>query len=369
MPDRRPHVLKMYDVVRTAHLERVLADDRREITILYRSRRYDFDDTIASQVTLERAGVTGAFLHAFRHDLDFIEVNEPLMVEGAGRGIAAVLGNRLRAALRRGPRARVVTYAIENRDPRLSMLHLPAKARLRTRLGSMLLPLQWGVLDRIAFGTDQSRELYTNRFRSRRPLSRTVPALPVARRDVEVDVVRDPILLFLGDLSERKGFPLLLRAWPDVSTTRPRAELIIVGRGAGTPDAKELASGDGAVTFIEDPPRSEVLRQLGRAKCLVLPSQPRTTWREQVGLPIVEGLAAGCAVVTTTQTGLADWLRAHGHHVVDESAGSRELAEVVATALDSARTPREIQSDLPVVDGRLAAEEWLLATDDGDVRP
>jgi glycosyltransferase involved in cell wall biosynthesis len=95
-----------------------------------------------------------------------------------------------------------------------------------------------------------------------------------------------------------------------------------------------------------------------------LASQPTAGWREQVGLPIVEGLAHGCRVVTTDQTGLAGWLREHadrGHRVVPAGGSGADLAAAVLAALTTPTGdgPGSVLADLPVRDGRLAADDWL----------
>jgi glycosyltransferase involved in cell wall biosynthesis len=89
----------------------------------------------------------------------------------------------------------------------------------------------------------------------------------------------------------------------------------------------------------------------------VLPSQPSATWREQVGLPIVEGLSYGCTIVTTTETGLAGWLSEHGHRVVAADADDGELAAAVAAAL--LNPVEDVVASLPDHDGRLAADAWM----------
>jgi glycosyltransferase involved in cell wall biosynthesis len=54
------------------------------------------------------------------------------------------------------------------------------------------------------------------------------------------------------------------------------------------------------------------VHELLRTSAVVaMPSVRRPGWREQIGLPLVEGLTHGCRVVTTAETGLADDLRDH----------------------------------------------------------
>jgi glycosyltransferase involved in cell wall biosynthesis len=101
----------------------------------------------------------------------------------------------------------------------------------------------------------------------------------------------------------------------------------------------------------------EVLRQ---SAVLVLLSQPIGGWREQIGLPILEGLSHGCEVVATSETGVADWLAARGHAVVPPGAGPEVVADRLDEALRRAPTRRGSLSDLPRTDQRLAADRWLM---------
>jgi glycosyltransferase involved in cell wall biosynthesis len=191
----------------------------------------------------------------------------------------------------------------------------------------------------------------------RQPVSALIEALPAPVGDA--DASRDHVILFLGDLSERKGFPDVVAVWPEVRQAAPHARLLVIGRGAGTDTAHALADVDENVTVLIDPPREEIARRLRSAKVLVLPSRRRPLWREQVGLPIVEGLANGCLVVTTTETGLAEWLSRHGHGVLPEAEVPSRLGAALVAAVTSPRSPAEVQADLPPTDGRQAAQEWM----------
>lgn len=349
----------MYDVARTAHFERALRSGVRT-TILFEVRRYDFDEQLAASVGARRAGLWGAFWYALRHDIDVLEIAEPLVARAAPRTLAAVFGTRVRA-IRSGRRARVVSYAIENKNPWDGHKTLPLHAQVKLRAQLALVAAVWKRLDRIAFGTSQSAELYARRFartRGHRPVQAVVPALPVA--ESVATAAREPVVTFLGEFSVRKGFDLVCAAWPPVADTHPDATLVLMGKGAGVPDAEALAAGTPSVRAIIDPPRDELFAQLEATKVLVLPSQPRPRWREQVGLPIVEGLGRGCIIVTTTETGLAEWLGDHGHHVVAPN-DAVALGEAISRALDERRSPAEVLADLPEVDGRAAAERWLLS--------
>lgn len=348
-------MLKLYDVVRTVHLERLSDDDA--VTLLYRRRKYDFHPGLVRGRDIHRAGALGALRWALMHRVDVIEISEPLIARDAARSLAAVVGNRVRAAATGRRPATVVTYAISSVPPKRELTGLPLRARLRWRLQWTLVPLVWRRVDRVAFGTELAMSVYADALRGAFPHHRYVPALPAARATVDTATVRPASLVFLGDLSARKGFPQVIEAWPAVRASVPTATLTILGKGAMEPDASALAACDASVRTRIDPSREEIFSVLEASKVLVLPSQPTSRWREQVGLPIVEGLASGCLIVTTGETGIADWLEAHGHTVVDTDDDL--LSAAISDALRSDRTPGSVLADLPPVDGRMDAERWL----------
>lgn len=351
--------VQLYDVARTAHFERIVRSGA-PTTILYSQRRYDFDSALADRVGARRAGIVGVLWFALRHDIDVLEVAEPLLVRAAPRSLAAIIGVRVRSRIRR-TRTAVVTYAIENKNPLDGIATLRVRARLRLRAQRLFVRPVWRSLDRVAFGTSQAQQLYSRMLGIGRAVERLIPALPVADPSVAESVPRAPVLTFLGEFSERKGFPHLMQAWPRVKAACPDALLTLVGKGAGADDARALAANDATVRVEIDPPRTEIFEILRHSKVLALPSQPRPRWREQVGLPIVEGLGTGCLIVTTSETGLAEWLGAHGHAVVDAPADVDGLAQALVAMLRSDRTPDDVLADLPESDGRAEAERWILA--------
>jgi glycosyltransferase involved in cell wall biosynthesis len=349
--------VRLYDVVRTAHLER--GHSGPPATIVFRERRYDFDPELAEGLDLLECPTAWSMVSVLaRSGITQLEVNEPLMRAGLVRTVLALAVVRTSAALRRRPVA-VVTYAIENKDP----FGGPGGGRLRSRVRRWLDRRLSGVVmrsvDRIAYGTPGAQDLYRRRFPGARAEASTVLALSAAC-DCTGDVAASPDeVLFLGALSARKGLDRLLEAWPHVVRARPGARLTVVGTGPLQDLATEMAARRPEVTLVVDPPRGDVHRALRSAAVLVLLSQPTLTWREQVGLPLVEGLAHGCTVVTTAETGLADWLAAHGHTVLAPDAAPAAVASAVVAALAARRPAASVLADLPSDDGRQAAEVWL----------
>jgi glycosyltransferase involved in cell wall biosynthesis len=361
----QPQRVRLYHQVRSAHLER--AAELPPATILYGDKRYDFEEALAADLDLVQARGWRAARYLFTHPVGVLEVNEPLMLSASRPTALALVGVQLRQLIS-ARRTLVVSYAIENLDPGL----LPRPGRLKQRLGRWLdLVLSraiWRRLDRVAFGTEASRDVYRSALPQREGLATTViHALPAPQTSAAEAVDRRDRVLFLGALAERKGLPQLLRAWPLVVDRNARARLTVMGIGPLQELAEQQATHHASIDVHVDAPRAEIRRQLGRAQVLVLLSQPTPGWREQVGLPIVEGLSYGCTIVTTPETGLASWLAEHGHHVIDTSSSAAEVAEEILTALEHPIAPAEVLASLPDEDGRLAADAWLFGVGDGEL--
>lgn len=353
---------RLYESVRTAHLER--AHELAPAAIVYRVKRYDFDEELAKGLELVQASPLQAALLLRRSKLDVLEINEPLMASSLPASALAVFAVRFLAR----HRPQIVTYAIGNADP----FTAPApsiKRRVRWAIERVLARYVWSQTDAIAYGTEGARDVYRAELAPRRGMRETlIPALPVSAGPAASD--RAQHVVFLGAFVPRKGVPLLLEAWPLVVAERPDATLTLVGKGTLIDDVRRFAGETPSVGLIEDPPRDRIRETLAASLVLVLPSQPSPTWREQVGLPIVEGLEQGTAIVTTTETGLAPWLEEHGHGVVAGDADAAALARAIIGQIDAGDRSAEILASLPPQDGRLAADAWLFgdAPDEGDAR-
>lgn len=349
--------VRAYSVLRSAHLERT----RHLVpaTFVYGRRNYDFDESlVASDTLLHRPRLAECCVACFRLAPDVLEVNEPLMESGAPFALAAILGAGARGVLDRR-HVRFVTYAIENHSPAESPAGASIKARMKIllqRWAGLLVSLS---LSRVAFGTEASARLYRSRLpRTTAVEHRVIPALPAAC-DCGPLLKREDSVVFVGSFSPRKGLDLLLEAWTCVRDESSSARLTVIGQGPLLPQALSLAQTDPSLHIAVDPPRTEVHAALREARVLVLLSRSGTRWREQVGLPIVEGLAHGCEVVTTESTGIASWLREHGHIVLSEDSDAASCATAILQALTNRRGAARVIRDLPMRDGRVEADAYL----------
>jgi glycosyltransferase involved in cell wall biosynthesis len=349
--------VRLYDQVRTAHLER--ARVLEPAAIVYHSTRYDFDPALAEGLELVQAGPLRAFWMFLRSPVTVLEINEPLYLPGLPSTALALLASDLRAVVTHS-RPLVVTYAIEDLSP-FSSRPPRLRTRLRRRVERMLARGVWARCDRVVFGTSAALELYRTALGAPRHADTSlIPALPSPCDCAESIAARDPLhVLFLGAFTERKGFDRLLEAWPLVRDARPGSRLSLVGQGPMLADALAATAADDSIAVVTDPPRAFIHSMLRTVHVLVLPSVRLPRWREQIGLPILEGLAHGCEVVTTTETGIADWLSDNGHRTLDSDWTPADLAGAIVEAIDASRDPEAVLADLPIVDGRIEADRWL----------
>jgi glycosyltransferase involved in cell wall biosynthesis len=214
------------------------------------------------------------------------------------------------------------------------------------------------LFDRAAFGSDGSLTTYRS-IPLVRPIRHRV-FLELPKRTQTSDEPRPHSAIFVGRLEERKGILLLMTAWAGVEKSDPSATLTVVGDGplraevrnwAGTNRDQRVATGALG--------RADVADALAHSAVLTAPSQRSGRWREQIGLPISEGLARGLTVVTTDETGLSSWLAEHGHTVLTSPTSAALLEEAITARLVEPLPRSDVQDSLPPEDGRRLAHRWL----------
>lgn len=359
-----PRAVRIYDAFRTAHLERLAVSTPARSWYFY--RRADFDESLVDpERPPERVGRVAAVLRLVREPFDVVELMEPAMVVHWPFLVAAITAIRVRDRLTRR-RTVICTYCIGNADPTYDVQpRLRLGAGPARRLTRLVLRFLVRSTDRLAFGTEGALDMYRHNVgadaldgRSRvfeaLPSPCSCPAAPEGS-------TRSGQVLFVGSFVERKGVHQTMAAWERLARRRPDARLRIIGAGRLQPEVERWAAHRDEVEVEIDPPRPRIHEALRESAVLVLLSQPQGTWREQIGLPILEGLSHGCEIVTTTETGLAPWLAAHGHDVVTPDAASEVTADALSSALDRAeRRGNGSLTELPDTDQRIAADHWMM---------
>jgi len=182
---------------------------------------------------------------------------------------------------------------------------------------------------------------------------------------IDASETKSPNLVtFVGSFVERKGIRELMDSWDELHSLDPDARLAVMGKGRLESEVREWARGREDISLSLDPPRAEIHETLRRSSVLVLLSQTHRYWREQLGLPILEGLSHGCEIVATSETGIAQWLQEHGHSVLPPGASPQVTAVGIRGALQRAPTRDGSLRDLPSTDRRISADRWMMLGDD-----
>ncbi|AFY96782.1 glycosyltransferase [Chamaesiphon minutus] len=117
---------------------------------------------------------------------------------------------------------------------------------------------------------------------------------------------RQPIVLFVGRFSEKKGCEYLIRAMAEVQKVATEIELILIGDGELRPELEVLASKLLCrYQFLGFQPQSVVKSWMDRSMLLVVPSVTAANGDSE-GLPtvVVEAQAMGLPVVASNHAGI-----------------------------------------------------------------
>lgn len=347
--------------LRSAYVERLASGPA--MSTYYGTTHYFDSATLPEEHAFVRASSVGFLWVLLRDSPSYVEIPEPLWTKRMISTMAMLLVAKV-SSLMRGRRVRVATYCIENElSERIARLPHWFPAEMRTAaLRPLLLPFVI-LLDAWAFGTRDSARTYRgvagNRlWRRVSGRARVIWPLPSECQCPDVPPSTSHDVLFVGELSSRKGVDALVAAWPLIASEVAGARLTIAGRGPLEGLVGELA-GRRDVVWAPSARRTEIHECFRRAQVLVLLSKPERYWREQFGLPVAEGLAHNCDVVVTASNGLSDWLESNGQSVLPQDSSVAQIAETIVRLLHGYSKSTVVER-LPMVNGRAAASWWLL---------
>jgi glycosyltransferase involved in cell wall biosynthesis len=358
-PGRHVHI-RVLPELRTEQVNRHTQFSPSEA--LYFGTKFDLV-SVEIPAGMRRTSLLAAMSRILRSDVAVLELPEPLWARFLPRTVCLAAAWTL-SGLVRGQWRRARTYAIENNDPISALFGAPRLGRVPSRLVRMA----FGVLvflmyERIAYGSDQAAGAYRSLALVDQLESEVFPELP-ARPAVggPTGPPKPRTAVFVGELAPRKGLRILLQAWKLVEERCEGAQLHVVGSGPLEGEIRPWAlKRPRSRLFHGHLVQREVLHLLPTCVVLAAPSIRWNRWREQIGLPIKEALTSGLTVVTTTETGLAPWLRDHGHHVVAAPPSAASLADALAQALEHPLPRDQVIAALPAVSARLEADRWLHA--------
>jgi glycosyltransferase involved in cell wall biosynthesis len=142
----------------------------------------------------------------------------------------------------------------------------------------------------------------------------------------------DNTILFLGELGQRKGIYDLVNAMPPILKRCPHALLVAAGPG----EAQEVAACartlgvEHAISLPGWVAGEDKLRLLARAAVFVLPSR-----NENFPVSVLEAMAAGLPIVSTTVGGIPDMVRNGLEGYLVEPGEIAGLADAVGRLLSS----------------------------------
>jgi glycosyltransferase involved in cell wall biosynthesis len=164
-----------------------------------------------------------------------------------------------------------------------------------------------------------------------------------------------PYIFFLGTFEPRKGLDVLLSAFEEIARRSPEVELWLAGQaGWGVKAIESQIAEHGAkdrirrLDFVDDTMLPSLLRH---ATTVAYPSRG-----EGFGLPVLEALACGATVVTTSDTVMADV--AAGTALLADAGNSASLAAQLDSALSMPDAERSERASL----GRARAEQFSWAS-------
>ncbi|MBW9111732.1 glycosyltransferase family 4 protein [Microbacterium ureisolvens] len=343
--------LQVVPELRNYHVD-LLTDD--VAALLYFDEKYDLEQRTSRDERIRQVSVMGAVVEAFSSDCDTLDIFEPLWVRNLHKWAVIAFAWKIGHVMRR---SRVVSYCMENNSISALVAGRGRNRRLVTWVFTRVLGLAMSIVyTRLAFASSGAAATYQRLRLSPRVRSQVFTSLPSPDPLAVTSGDRSGVV-FVGRLEERKGIESLMRAWSVVEEQLPDARLDIIGDGPMAPEVRAWATTERRA-FHSSMAHSLVKSLLLERSVLVLPSIRSGRWREQIGLPILEGLSAGCTIVASDETGLAEWLADQGHRVYDSSS-STGLVGALLAALNQPLQVREVVASLPSVPTRKTAVEWL----------
>ncbi len=175
----------------------------------------------------------------------------------------------------------------------------------------------------------------------------TVPDDAEVARVLDRHGVAGPFVCFVGTAEPRKGLAVLADAL--ISLGRRDLTLVLAGPvGWGDADSGRLGSVPGPVLRLGHVDRADLAALERAAEAVVLPSLA-----EGFGLPVLESMAAGAVVVTTSDTACGE---VAGDAAVTTPAGdAHALAEALAAVLDDEAACDRLRERAPA---RAATFSW-----------
>ena len=209
-------------------------------------------------------------------------------------------------------------------------MHLPPRETTATRRGRWLEQKTLGNLDRLIAVSEDSRNLVLNHL----PLLpeqvvKVYNGIDPDAFDPKIEPPGTKHIGTVGRLAEQKGFRYLIEAFPRVVAAHPDVHLSIAGEGPLEEELKAQVASLGmqdSITFLGN--RRDIPQLLSTFDLFVLPSI-----YESFPFTILEAMAAGRAVISTTVDGIPESIIEGETGLLDPSRSPEPLAEAILSLL------------------------------------
>jgi glycosyltransferase involved in cell wall biosynthesis len=163
------------------------------------------------------------------------------------------------------------------------------------------------------------------------PMGVSEPSGPAPGRDADH-------VVFAGRIVEKKGLPVLLRAFARLRAQGSSARLTVAGGGPQLEAGRELARDLGvAATFTGPVEHAVVLDLFRRGTVAVMPSIVAADGdTEGLGLVALEAMMCGCPVVASNLPAVATYLRHEDNGILVPAGDDAALALALARLLEDA---------------------------------
>jgi glycogen synthase len=168
-------------------------------------------------------------------------------------------------------------------------------------------------------------------------------------------------LIFIGRLIPGKGAQVLIEALRELAGNGVHRELTIVGDGPVLADLVRTAQ-ELPVKFVGTKRGAELSRLLGQHRFLIIPSIDP----EPFGIVAIEGLACGCTVVASRNSGLLEAVGTHG--VFCEPGDPKSLAQAIIEADAASGLMAGVAQHLARHDPHSVANQYLKVLSDASQR-
>jgi len=163
---------------------------------------------------------------------------------------------------------------------------------------------------------------------------------------IKYNVNSENVLLFIGRLAEKKGLSYLIQAMPKIVSKSPNTALIICGDGPLRKESEELVKKmdlDKFVRFTGYVTGRKKIDYFSLSDILIVPSIV-TQSGDTEGLPVVilEGLAAGKAVVASNVSGIKDVIKNGYNGFLVMQKNPAAIAEKVLELINNKELMRNI---------------------------